>query len=97
VLTPDATVVVVGAKMKNSGLGPLGHIVRMRLASLFRSQKATFFVAKITKDDLAVLGELMDSGTVTPIVDRRYALSEVADALAYLGEGHARGKVVLTV
>jgi NADPH:quinone reductase-like Zn-dependent oxidoreductase len=69
----------------------------MRLASLFRSQKATFFVAKITKDDLAVLGELMDSGTVTPIVDRRYALSEVADALAYLGEGHARGKVVLTV
>ena len=97
VLTPKATVVVVGAPMTTRGLGPLKHVIGTRVASLGRSQKVTFFVAKITKEDLAVLGELLEAGTVKPVVDRRYSLSEIPDALRYLGEGHARGKIVITV
>jgi NADPH:quinone reductase-like Zn-dependent oxidoreductase len=96
-LTRDATVVIVGAKMKNRGLGPLPHLIGTRLASVGRSQTARFFITKITKEDLAVLGELLEAGTVKPVIDRRYELSEVPDALGYLGEGHARGKVAITV
>jgi NADPH:quinone reductase-like Zn-dependent oxidoreductase len=97
VLTPEATVVVVGARMTNKGLGPLKHIVAMLLAGLGRSQKVKFFVAKITNEDLAFLGELLEAGTVKSVIDKRYELSQAQDALAYLGEGHARGKVVITV
>jgi NADPH:quinone reductase-like Zn-dependent oxidoreductase len=57
----------------------------------------TFFVAKITQEDLAVLRDLLEAGNVTPVIDRKYELSRASEALSYLGEGHARGKVVLTV
>jgi NADPH:quinone reductase-like Zn-dependent oxidoreductase len=60
-------------------------------------QKVTFFVAKITKEDLAFLGELLEAGQVTSVIDKTYPLSQVPEALSYLGEGHARGKVVITV
>jgi NADPH:quinone reductase-like Zn-dependent oxidoreductase len=96
VLEAKATVVMIGAK--GSGpTGPLGHIARFRLAAVRGSQKATFFIAKFKKPDLDFLGELMESGKVAPVVDRRYGLSEVADAFRYLGEGHAQGKIVITV
>jgi NADPH:quinone reductase-like Zn-dependent oxidoreductase len=96
VLTPDATVVLVGARMKARGLGPLPRLARLRLASVGRSQTVTFFLAKITKEDLGVLQELLATEKVKPVIDRRYDLSQVADALRYLGEGHARGKIVVT-
>jgi NADPH:quinone reductase-like Zn-dependent oxidoreductase len=96
-LTPEATVVVVGARMSNQGLGPLSHVIGTRLASLGRSQTVKFFIAKITKEDLVVLQELLEAGKVRSVIDRRYGLGETADALRYLGEGHARGKVVITV
>jgi NADPH:quinone reductase-like Zn-dependent oxidoreductase len=54
------------------------------------------FLAKIKKEDLVVLQELLEAGTVTPVIDRQYELSEVPEALRYLGEGHAQGKVVIT-
>jgi NADPH:quinone reductase-like Zn-dependent oxidoreductase len=97
VLNPEATVVIVGAPKGSRLLGPLSHVVRMRLASLRSSQKVVFFIAKVNRADLEVLRELLEAGKVTPVVDRRYELSQAADALRYLGEGHARGKVVLTV
>jgi NADPH:quinone reductase-like Zn-dependent oxidoreductase len=97
VLTQKATVVVVGAKMKSSGLGPLPHVAAMRLASVGRSQTGKFFIAKITKEDLVVLRDLLEDGSVKSVIDSRYELNEVPDALRYLGEGHARGKVVITV
>ena len=56
-----------------------------------------FFIAKITKEDLAVMQELLDSGKVKSVIDRTYELTQVDDALRYLGEGHARGKVVITM
>ena len=97
VLNPQATLVIVGAPKGNRLLGPLSHMVRVRLAALRSSQKAVFFIAKINKEDMVVLRELLEAGKVTPVIDRRYELSDIADALRYLGEGHAQGKIVLTV
>jgi NADPH:quinone reductase-like Zn-dependent oxidoreductase len=98
VLTPEATVVVIGAKFPaNKGIGPLSHIIATRLSSIGRSQTVKFFMAQITKEDLTVLSELLEAGKVKSVIDKRYELSEAADALRYLGEGHARGKIVITV
>jgi len=55
------------------------------------------FLAKINKEDLLVLQKLLEAGTVTPVIDRQYQLSEAAEAFRYLGAGHAQGKVVVTV
>ena len=77
--------------------GPMGHVMRMRLASVFSSRKATFFVAKFNSADMEALRELLEAGKVKPVIDRCYQLTEVADAFRYLGEGHAQGKVVITV
>jgi NADPH:quinone reductase-like Zn-dependent oxidoreductase len=97
ILTPEATVVLVGGRMTYRGLGPLPHFLGTILKSRGRSQTVRFFVAKITTEDLAVLRELLEAGKVRPVIDRKYQLSEAAEALSYLGEGHARGKVVITV
>jgi NADPH:quinone reductase-like Zn-dependent oxidoreductase len=97
VLTPEATVVIVGAPKGGPMLGPLRRIVRLRLGAMRSSQKAVFFIAKLDKPDLEVLRELLEAGTVTPAIDRRYELSEAADAFRYLEEGHARAKIVVTV
>ena len=96
VLNPQATVVIVGAQ-KRKVVGPIGHIVRLRLASLRGSQKAVFFIAKTNRADMEILRELLETGQVKPVVDRKYELAETAEAFRYLGEGHARGKVVVTV
>jgi NADPH:quinone reductase-like Zn-dependent oxidoreductase len=56
-----------------------------------------FFIAKINQKDLAFLGDLLAAGKVVPVIDRRYPLSGAAEALRYLAEGHAQGKIVLTV
>ncbi len=97
VLAPNATLVLVGAPKGSRLLGPLSHIVKVRLAAIRSSRKVVFFIAKLTREDMEVLRELLETGKVKPIVDRTYPLSEAADAFRYLGEGHARGKVVVTV
>lgn len=97
VLTPDAKVIVVGAKMSYSLLGPLKHIAATHLQSIGRSQTVKFFVAHVRTADLELIGDLMTSGKVRTVIDRTYDLADAADALAYLGEGHARGKIVLRV
>ncbi len=98
VLEPHAILVIVGAPKGNRLIGPLSHIVKVRLAAAVRgSQKAVFFIAKFNKPDLEALRELLEAGKVTPVIDRRYELSEIADAFRYLGEGHAQGKIVINV
>jgi len=97
VLNRKATLVVVGAPKGDRMFGPLGHIVRVRLAALFSSRKVVFFIAKMNRADTVVLRELLEAGKVTPVIDKRYELSEIADAFRYMGEGHAQGKVVITV
>ena len=96
VLNPNAILVIVGAEGSRL-MGPLGHIAKMRLGALRGSQKAVFFVANFNEPDLAVLSDLLETGKVKPVVERRYELVEVADALRYMGEGHARGKIVIGV
>ena len=97
VLTPNAIVVIVGAQ-KRKVFGPIGHIVRLRVTSLLRgSQKAVFFIAKTNRADMEILRELLETGKVKSVVDRKYELAKTADAFRYLGEGHARGKIIVTV
>jgi NADPH:quinone reductase-like Zn-dependent oxidoreductase len=97
VLKEDGRLVLVSGPKTNRWVGPLGHMVGMRMASLRGSREATPFVAKMNGDDLPLFAELMAAGTIAPAIDRRYELHEVPAALAYLGEGHARGKVVVSV
>jgi len=61
------------------------------------SQNLVPFMAKRSKEDLTTMCELMEAGKVTPVIDKRYRLSETAEAIRYLETGHARGKVVVTV
>ena len=97
VLTPNAIVVIVGAQ-KRKVFGPIGHIIRLRVTSLLRgSQKAVFFIAKMNRGDMEILRELLETGKVKSAVDRKYELANTADAFRYLGEGHARGKIIVTV
>ena len=97
VLAPRGRLVLVGAPKGSRLLGPLRHIVGVRLASLRGSQKVVFFISKAITQDLEALRELLEAGTVTPVVERSYPLGEAAHALRYLGQGHARGKLVVTV
>ncbi|MDQ5822476.1 MAG: NAD(P)-dependent alcohol dehydrogenase [Actinomycetota bacterium] len=97
VLEPQGILVKAGAPKGNRVIAPLGHIVATRLASIPSSQKCVFFVAKLNRADLGVLRELIEAGKVASVIDRRYELSDIADALACMGEGHARGKIAITV
>lgn len=98
VLAPDATLVVAGGPKTNRLWGPLGKGVRMRLASIPGGRSVIgAFLAQVNGADLVALQELIEAGSVTPVVDRRYVLDEIADALRYLGQGHARGKIVVSV
>jgi NADPH:quinone reductase-like Zn-dependent oxidoreductase len=98
VLKPDAKLVMVGAPKGERVLGPLVQIGRMAVAGRLRgSQRVVFFIAKLNKADINVMRELLESGKVKTVVDRTYPLRDARDAFRYLGEGHARGKVVVKV
>ena len=97
VLAPNATVVVVGGPRANRFLGPLGHVVGMRLGSLFGGRKTVFFIAKFNKPDMQTLRELVESGQVRSAIDRRFPLAEIAEALTYQFDGHPSGKIVVDV
>jgi len=60
-------------------------------------QQGRPFLSLPKNEDLVVLKELIESGKVTPVIDRTYPLSETPEAIGYVGEGHARGKVVITM
>jgi len=97
VLVPKGVLVAVGGPNKGRWIGPLGRSVTMALLSPAVSQHMAFFLAHQNKADLAVLRELLEGGKVRPVVDRTYPLNDVAGAIAYLEQGHARGKVAITM
>jgi NADPH:quinone reductase-like Zn-dependent oxidoreductase len=97
VLRPGAKVVIVGGPKTNRMLGPLGHMLQMTVGSAFASQKTTFFISKENTDDLATLTGLIESGKVAPYVEQTYPLDQISEAMTYLGTGHARGKLVVTI
>ena len=95
-LTPRGTYVVVGVRDMGRWLG-LGRQIRALSLSPFVSQRLRVFVVRHNREDLAVLKELVEAGQVAPVIDRRFALSDAADALRYQGEGHTQGKIVIAV
>src|SRR5207237_9221172 len=72
-----------------------GHITGTLMRSMRGGQKAVFFIAKLTQKDMEAIAELMVSGKVTSVIDRRYTLDQLEDAFAYFNEGHAKGKIAL--
>ncbi len=96
-LNPGGTYIMVGAPGNVRLSGLLARLIGMFVLSWFSRKKMAFVLAKINKEDLTTLGEWIAAGKVTPVIDRRYGLREVPDAFRYLEQGHARGKVVITL
>ncbi len=71
-------------------------MITQLLLSPFISQKLVSFMAKVNANDLGILAELIAAGKITPVIDRSFKLTETADAIQYVREKHARGKVVIT-
>ena len=97
VLTPTANFIIVGAQKGNPVIGPLSHILKIKLAAIGASQKVSFFIAQFNRKDLAILRDMIEAGQVKPAVDRIYPLNEAAEAMRYLGTGHAKAKIVLKI
>ncbi len=97
VLNPGGIHVGAGGQADLWMIRTLGHAFKTLLVSTFGSRKFVGFLAKINKDDLTIIQGLMKSGKVVPVIDRCYELIEVPKAIRYLEEGHARGKVVITM
>jgi NADPH:quinone reductase-like Zn-dependent oxidoreductase len=97
VLNARGSYVGAGGSSDNWMIGPLARALKALVLSWFVSQKQFMVLAKPSKEDLTIMGELMATGKVTPVIDRSYSLREVPDAIRYLEAGHARGKVVITL
>jgi len=98
VLNPKGLFIAAGVLgLGGSMTGLLAFSITGLVLSGFVSQKFVMFIARLSKEDLSIMGELMATGKVTPVIDRRYRLSEVPEAIRYLEEGHARGKIVITL
>ena len=97
-LTPKGTLVIVGGDGGGNWTGGFFKgILRGPILSMFVGQRLGGITAKTTKQDLEALSELIEAGSVTPVVDRTYDLVEAPDAIRYLAEGHPAGKIIVTV
>jgi NADPH:quinone reductase-like Zn-dependent oxidoreductase len=97
VLNRGGKLLAAGGKTDNWMLKPIGRMISAAFQSMFVSQKCVSVLAKMNQADLLVLNDLLSSGKVVPVIDRRCKLDEVPDAIRYLEEGHARGKIVMTL
>jgi len=92
-----------GTLISNSGsgggrwFGPFGRIVKVKTAAPLVSQRLVFFLARVNRSDLGRLGDMADTGALKVAIERTYRLEETAAALRHVGEGHVRGKLVVTV
>jgi NADPH:quinone reductase-like Zn-dependent oxidoreductase len=96
-LTPEGTLVIVGGEGGGRWFGGIDRQLRAMMLSPFVGQKLGTFICKENHEDLIVLKELVESGKLMPVVDRTFQLAEVPEAIRYLQEGRAQGKVVITV
>jgi NADPH:quinone reductase-like Zn-dependent oxidoreductase len=96
VLTATGKLVMVGGS-KGDWLAPLMSPIKALFLSPFVDQEMITILARLRKADLIILGDLMQAGKITPVIDRRYSLSSVADAIRYSEEGHVRGKLIIEV
>lgn len=96
-LHPHSAYVIVGAPKSNPVLGPLSFIISTRLAAIGASQKVVFFIAEFKREDFLQLSEWFAQGKVKPVVEKVYALEHISEAMRHLGNGHARGKLALSM
>jgi NADPH:quinone reductase-like Zn-dependent oxidoreductase len=96
ILNPKGMYIQVGGSTGRWMIGLLARLIAALVLSWFVSQKLVMVGAKSSKQDLAILHDLLRSRKLTPVIDKRYSLSEVSEAIRYLETGHARGKVVIT-
>jgi NADPH:quinone reductase-like Zn-dependent oxidoreductase len=96
-LTHRGTLVITGGETGGRWLGGTDRQLRAMILSPFVSQKLRAFISKENHEDMIVLKELTESGKLAPVIDRTYPLAEVPEAIRYLEEGRARGKVVISV
>ncbi len=96
-LTPKGTLVLNGGGSPGHVFGPVAEILKAVVANLFVSQRLRPLPSKQKREELLAVTELIEGGKLTPIVDRTYALADTAEGLSYVEQGHARGKVVITV
>jgi NADPH:quinone reductase-like Zn-dependent oxidoreductase len=99
ILNPNGKYVMIGGGGPNDSrwIGPFGRVINTMVVSPFVSQKMGMMMADANQKDLTILADLMQSAKVKPVIDRTYKLSEVPVAIRYLEQGHARGKVIITV
>jgi NADPH:quinone reductase-like Zn-dependent oxidoreductase len=97
ILNPDGRYVMIGSTDTGHWFGWLWKPLQAWIISPFTTQKFGMILAELNKDDLGTLATLVESGKVTPVIDRTYKLNEAAEALRYLEKGHARGKVVVSI
>jgi len=93
-LKPDGIFVIVGGE-KGNWLGPLMGPIKALMLSPFVGQQFVMLLAELRKDDLAILGDLMQAGKLMPVIDGRYQLSEVPAAIRHSEDGHASGKIII--
>lgn len=97
ILKPQARFVIVGAPKSKLLIGPLAYIIKIRLSALLASQKVTFFIAQFKREDFYLFNEWFESGKLRPVVEKVYPFEQVREAMRHLGEGHAQGKIVVSV
>jgi len=95
VLNPQGRYVAAGGSVGRWMIGSIARSLAAMVLSWFGSRKLGGILAKMNKEDMAVIQDLLKTGKVTPVIDRGYRLSEISEAIRYLETGHARGKVVI--
>jgi len=96
-LTANGRLVIVGGEGGGPLIGPLRRLLAGAATSPFVKQKVVGFLAVVRADDLRFLTDLIEAGKLRPVIDRTYPLERAAEAVAYQQQGHARGKVVVTL
>jgi NADPH:quinone reductase-like Zn-dependent oxidoreductase len=97
VLTPDGTLVVIGGPGGRWMIGPMSRVMTAPVLSRLLSSRLVMHLTAPSQADLFTLGDLIEAGKITPVIEKRYPLRDAADALRYLEQGHVRGKVVITM
>lgn len=97
VLKPQGILVIIGGPKSNRIIGPLSHIIQLRVASFRASQKTVFFVANFNRKDFMTLKEMFERGQIKTVVERVYPMDRICEAMRYLGTGHAKGKIVVEI
>jgi NADPH:quinone reductase-like Zn-dependent oxidoreductase len=96
-LTSNGTLVISSGESEGRWIGPVDRVIKALVLSALVSQKLATFTVKPNREDLQLLKQFIEDGTLTLVIDRTYQLARVPEAIRYLEEGHARGKVVVTV